>query len=97
VRGVDAPSSGWLQADSKAGGSRDEGVDGVLRGPVWRARRAVLLLVPEMNPCLVADLHFGGDITEGVFRGLDHRVLGVPGEVLGVEVEQVIVLDAVGR
>jgi hypothetical protein len=49
-----------------------------------------------MNPRLVTDLDLGRELGEGLLRRLDHQVLGLPRQVRSIEVEQVIVLDAIG-
>ena len=59
-----------------------------------RARDAGLLLVPQVDAGLVADLRRGGQAGEDRLPGPDDRVLGVPGQAGAVEVRQVIVEDA---
>ena len=55
---------------------------------------AEFLLVPQVDAGLVADLDRYGEPGEDLVAGLDHRVLGVPGQVSVVEVGQVVVEDA---
>src|SRR5712691_4162676 len=64
---------------------------------IGRAALAYIAVPGGSDTRLVADLHLRGDVGEGMLRRPDHRVLGLPGQVGGVEVEQVVVLDAMAR
>src|ERR1700753_1747680 len=88
---VDPPPAVGLLADAGADGGGLERVDGRLAGLVRTAVDAVLLHVPQMHPGLVADLDRHGQVTEALLPGLDDRVLGRPGQVGAVEVDQVVV------
>lgn len=94
VRGVDAPPAAGFGTDAEARGGGLVGIDGRLGGLVRRAPDAELLLVPQVDAGLVADLHRGGQTCEQLVPGPDDRVLGVPGQVRGVEVGEVVVEDA---
>src|SRR5437762_3192508 len=94
ARGVDAPAAAGFGADAEAGGGGLVGVDGRLGGLVRRASDAELLLVPQVDAGLVADLYRGGQVAEHLVPGLDDRVLGGPGQVRAVVVGEVVVEDA---
>src|SRR5258707_47082 len=79
---------------AQAGGGGLECVDGRLGGLVRWAGHPELLLVPQVNPGLVADLDRGWQPGEHRVPSLDDRVLGVPGQVRAIEVGQVVVQDA---
>lgn len=97
VRRVAAPLAVLLEADTQTAGRRRELVDGMFARGVGRARHAEALLVPQVNPRLVADLHLGRHVMEDLGAFLDRLVLRVPAEVGRVEVEEVVVLDPGGR
>ena len=80
-------------AHSQASAGRFERVDRGFTGLMRGARDAELLLVPEVDPCLVPDLDRGGDAAEDFASRLDDRVLGLPGQVRRVEVAEVVVQD----
>jgi len=93
VRGIHLPPPAGLKAYAQARGSGLEGVDRRLGGFMRRARDTESLLVPQVDPGLVADLDWGRQVTEELVPGLDHCVLGLPGKVGAVEIGQVIVQD----
>lgn len=93
VRGIYPPLPTGLKAHAQPRGGGLEGVDRRLGGFMRRARTTEFLLIPQVDPGLVADLDWGGQITEELVPGLDHGILGPPGKVGGVEIGQVIVQD----
>lgn len=69
-------------------------VDRVSRAGERGGRNAEVLLVPEVDPRLVAHLDRGVEIGEEGGGAPDHDILGLVGQVGGVEIEEVVVGDA---
>ncbi len=95
---VDAPAVILREPDADTGCGRWKGVDGRLRRGVGRTGDPEVRLIPEVHPGLVADLDRHRQAGEDLLRRLDGPVLGLPAQVAGLEVRQVVVPDAlVGR
>ena len=86
-----------FEAHAETAGCRGERVDCSFGAGGGRARHAEMVLVPEVNPGFVADLHGGCHFAEGSLVRLYDLAFGFPAQVGVVEVEQVVVLDPVGR